>query len=234
MSPGESGFKVLEHKLGYRFTDKGLLMEALTHKSYHYENRDSSEGFNERLEFLGDSVLGLSVAGELFGRLESFDESMMSKLKSYLVKGEVLSDVALGLGLGDYLRLGRGEEDSGGRTKRSLLANAMEAIIGAVYAESGYDEARALVLRLFRGRLDEAIETDLYKDYKSELQEASQEIHCVLPVYRVVEEEGPEHEKTFLVEVHVGGRLLGTGKGLNKKEAQQSAAREALGLIRGS
>jgi len=223
--------KALEHRLGYTFNDKGLLMEALTHKSHHYENMDSSGGYNERLEFLGDSVLGLSIAGELFNMPDVFDESMMSKVKSYIVKGEVISEVAIGLGIGDYLKLGRGEEDSGGRAKRSLLANVIEAVIGAVYAEAGYEEARQLVLRLFGHRLREAIESGLYKDYKSELQEASQEIYSRLPEYRVVEEAGPEHEKTFHVEVHVNGSLLGTGNGPNKKEAQQSAAKEALARI---
>lgn len=232
MISGSHVIKALERKLGYDFKDKGLLLEALTHKSYHYEHRELSNGYNERLEFLGDSVLGLSVASELFARPEGFDEAMMSKVKSYLVKGEVLSEVAIELGLGQFLLLGKGEEDSGGRGKRSLLANVVEAIIGAVHADSGFDEARLLVHRLFGQRLMLAIEEGLYKDFKSDLQEASQEIYSILPEYKVAEEEGPEHEKSFLVEVYIRGELYGSGRGGNKKEAQQAAARVALGRLR--
>ena len=226
------GLQALERKLGYTFRDKALLVKALTHKSFHFENAGSSAGYNERLEFLGDSVLGLSIAGELFMRADRYDESMMSKIKSYVVKGEVISEVALGLGLGEYLRLGKGEQDTGGRRKRSVLANATEALIGAVYAEAGFEEARALVLRLFGATLEDAIGSDLYKDYKSELQEICQERFSVLPVYSVAEEEGPEHEKTFNVEVHISGELFGLGKGANKKEAQQAAATEAIRKLR--
>jgi ribonuclease-3 len=226
--PEADALELLEKKLCYEFTDRGLLMEALTHKSFHFENKGKSGGFNERLEFLGDSVLGLAVAGELFSMPGVLDESVMSMIKSYVVSGEVISEVALGLGLGDFLLLGKGEDDSGGRQKRSVLANAMEAVIGAVYADAGYKEARSLVLRLFGRKIEGAMESDIYKDFKSELQEVSQEIFSELPEYRVAEEEGPEHEKTFSVEVLIRGKLYGSGKGTNKKEAQQAAAREAL------
>ena len=231
-APGTGAMDLLEEKLGYTFTDKGLLTEALTHKSYHYENKGTSGGFNERLEFLGDSVLGLAVAGELFRMPGQFDESMMSKVKAHVVKGDMLWDVALELGLGEHLLLGKGEEESGGRQKRSVLANAMEAIIGAVYAEAGYAEARALVLRLFSDRITEALDSESYKDFKSELQELSQEKFFGLPEYRVTEEGGPEHEKTFSVDVLIRGQLYGSGKGANKKEAQQAAATEALRKLR--
>lgn len=224
----------LERGLGYTFKDRDLLMKALTHKSFHFEKPQHSIGYNERLEFLGDSVLGLAVAGELFTMAEKYDESMMSKVKSYVVKGEVISEVAHGLMLGDYLRLGKGENESGGRTKPSLLANATEAIIGAVYIEAGYAEARELVLRLFGERLTEAIASDIYKDFKSELQEISQEEFAMLPEYRVAEEEGPEHEKVFNVEVLIKGEVYGVGSGSRKKDAQQAAAREALKRLSGA
>ena len=220
--------KELERKLGYTFTDKGLLMEALTHKSYHYEHLPRSAGFNERLEFLGDSVLGLSIAGELFSMPEAFRESRMSKVKSHVVKGDELYEVALELGLGEYLMLGKGERESGGDKKRSLLANVTEALIGAVYVEAGFNEADALVLRLFKVRLRESIVSEVYKDFKSELQEMTQERYSLLPEYNVVSEAGPEHDKTFVVEVLIKGNLYGTGRGSTKKEAHQGAAKEAL------
>lgn len=232
MIPDSHAIEAIERRLGYDFKNKGLLLEALTHKSYYYEHKEISSGFNERLEFLGDSVLGLSVADELFGRSEGFDEAMMSKVKSYLVKGEVLSEVAIDLDIGQHLLLGKGEEESGGRSKRSLLANAVEAIIGAVHTDAGFENARQLVLRLLGQRLTMAIDEGLYKDFKSELQEASQEIYSILPDYRVAEEGGPEHEKSFLVEVYIRGDLFGSGRGRNKKEAQQAAARIALGRLR--
>lgn len=233
MTPGTPGIDELQRKLGYTFRDSGLLLKALTHKSYHFENIESSIGFNERLEFLGDSVIGLAVAGELFQRPERFDESQMSKIKSYVVKGEVISEVASDIGLGGYLLLGRGEEESGGRTKRSLLTNAMEAVIGAVYADSAFDDACALVLGLFASRILAAVESGQFNDYKSELQEECQERFSVLPEYRVAGEKGLEHDKTFSVEVLINGEVFGTGTGGSKKMAQQLAARSALASIRG-
>ena len=159
---------------------------------------------------------------------ESFKESRMSKVKSHIVKGDELYEVALELGFGEYLMLGKGELVSGGRQKRSLLANVTEALIGAVYVEAGFDEADALVLRLFKERLREAIVSEGYNDFKSELQEATQERFSMLPEYTVVSEAGPEHEKTFVVEVVINGSLYGRGQGGSKKEAHQAAAKEAL------
>ena len=218
----------LERDLGYSFKNKELPVEALTHKSFHHENPGKVKSYNERLEFIGDSVFGLVIVEYLFRFNDEFTESDMSKIKSYIVKGAVLSEVAEGLGLGSYLRLGRGEEDTGGRQKRSLLANAMEAVFGAVYLDSGYETAREVILGLFKDRIRSVISSGQYHDYKTELQEKSQMLYGVLPEYRIARQEGEEHRKTFTVDVFINGRALGRGAGKNKKEAQTAAAKEAL------
>lgn len=218
----------LERDLGYSFRNRDLLLEALTHRSYHHENPDRVLFYNERLEFIGDSVLGLVVVEYLFNYSGEFTESEMSKIKSYLVRGSLLSEVAAGIYLGDYLRLGRGEDETGGRAKKSLLANAMEAVFGAVYLDAGYEGARKTVLRLFEGRVLEAIRSGQYHSYKTELQEESQMRFGVLPEYRIVSQEGEEHRKTFTIEVFIAGKSFGKGTGKNKKEAQTAAAKEAM------
>jgi ribonuclease-3 len=218
----------LERALGYSFRNRDLLPEALTHRSYHHENPHRVLSYNERLEFIGDSVVGLVVVEYLFNYDREFTESEMSKLKSYLVRGSLLSEVASGISLGDYLRLGRGEDETGGRTKKSLLANAMEAVFGAVYVDAGYQEARKAVLGLLEGRILEAIRSGQYHSYKTELQEESQLRFGVLPEYRIVSTEGEEHRKTFTAEVFISGKRFGSGAGKNKKEAQTAAAKEAL------
>lgn len=218
----------LERDLNYAFRSSGVLLEALTHRSFHHENPNAAASYNERLEFIGDSVLGLVVVEYLFNYSREFTESEMSKIKSYIVRGSLLSEIAVQIGLGEYLRLGRGEEDTGGRYKRSILANAMEAVFGAVYLDGGYETARETILRLFRERIHSAISSGQYHDYKTELQEESQMRFGVLPEYRIVRQEGEEHKKTFTVEVFIDGKKYGGGVGRNKKEAQTSAAKEAM------
>lgn len=218
----------LERKTGYRFRDRGLLFEALTHKSYHHEHPEDAPAHNERLEFLGDSVLGLSVVDFLFSLKEQFDEATMSKIKSYVVKKAVLSELAVEAGLGGYLKVGKGEEDTGGRKKMSILADAMEALIGAVYRDGGFEASRDFVVGLLGSRIEKAVLSRNYHDYKTELQEKGQMKFGVLPEYRLVSEEGREHQKLFTVEVFVSDRRWGTGSGGSKKEAQQRAAKEAL------
>lgn len=222
----------LEKAIGYRFRNKGLLIECLTHKSFHHENPEAAPTHNERLEFLGDSVLGLMVVEYLFDSEGRLKESVMSKIKSYIVKSAVLSEVAKGISLGSYLRLGRGEEETGGRHKVSILSDAMEAVIGAVYIDGGFQEARHLIQRLFKDRLDTAIKSGEFHDYKSELQEECQLRVGVLPEYRLVGEEGQEHKKIFTVEVFVSGKRCGQGRGKSKKEAQTLAAKNALTSLR--
>ncbi len=224
--------ETLEKDLGHAFKDRGLLREALTHRSYHHENPDQAPLYNERLEFIGDSVLGLVVVEYLFRYNEDFSESEMSQIKSYSVRGSLLSEVAVAIALGRYIRLGRGEEETGGRAKESILANAMEAVFGAVYLDGGYEAARDCILRLLRNRILTVISSGQYHDFKTELQEESQMRFGVLPEYRIVGREGEEHRRTFTAEVFVAGKRYGSGAGKNKKEAQTAAAKEALEKLR--
>jgi len=235
-SPGGHGapgleLSALEEAIGYRFRDHALLLEALTHKSYHYEHPEVAPVHNERLEFLGDSVLGLSVASYLYQLEGGRTEAVMSKIKSYVVKRGVLSETGDAIGLGSYLRIGKGEEGTGGRKKSSIVADAFEAVLGAIYLEAGYGTAREVVLRLLAEKLSRAVDTGNYHDFKADLQEHCQTRYGILPEYRVTAQEGLDHEKTFTVEVYVNGEPWGTGTGRNKKEAQQAAARDAMGKL---
>jgi len=218
----------LERHFGYLFENKKLLTEALTHRSFYYEHPDTSTTHNERLEFLGDSVLGFVIVEYLFLSDKNLPESAMAKIKSYLVKESVLSEIADSLFLGDYLRLGKGEEATGGRKKKSLLSDAIEAVLGAIYLEGGYQKAREVVLGLFRERIDTIMHSAVLSDYKTELQERTQLLFSTLPEYRVIKQEGEEHKKVFTIEVYIDGKMLGRGTGRSKKEAQTLAAREAL------
>lgn len=218
----------LEESLGYSFKNKDILAEALTHRSYCHEHPDRTDCYNERLEFLGDSVLGLSIVEALFVYDSKLTESTMAKTKSYLVKEAVLSEIAGSISLGRYLRLGKGEESTGGRKKRSLLADALEAVFGAVYIDGGYDRARKLIQRLFREKIVAIMNSGEFQDFKTTLQEKTQLLYGMVPEYVMIKEEGEEHKKVFTVEVLVMGEKLGTGVGKNKKEAETLAAREAL------
>lgn len=214
----------LQSRLGVRFRDASHLRNALVHESY--VNEYPHESSNERLEFLGDAVLGL-VAGEmLYERFPLLREGELTRMKSALVNTLSLAGHARNLGLGNALLLGRGEEASGGRERPSLLADALEALVGALYVDSGYTVARGFVSLLFTDLLEGL--PDLNKDFKSLLQQETQKHFKALPIYRVVHEEGPSHAKTFSVEVHFGDEVLGRGTGSSKKEAQQQAAQEAL------
>jgi len=224
----------LEALLGYSFRDRGLLVEALTHTSFQYENSGSQDAHYERLEFLGDSVLGMVIAEALFLRDDSLTEAGMSKVKSFLVNKSMLYDIAAGINLGGYIRLGRGEESTGGRHKRSILSDTIEAVFGAVYLDSDYGKARELILRLYASKIDEAISGREGYDFKSELQERTQAKYGALPEYRIIRQEGEEHKKVFTVEVFINDSSFGTGSGKSKKEAQVNAAREALDRISGA
>lgn len=221
----------LERHLGYIFENKELLTEALTHRSFYYENPDKSTTHNERLEFLGDSVLGFVIVEYLFLSDKNLTESAMAKVKSYLVKESVLSEIAGSLSLGKYLRLGKGEEATGGRTKKSLLSDAIESVLGAIYLEGGYQKAREVVLRLFREKIDTIMHSAVFSDFKTELQEKTQLLFGTLPEYRVIKQEGEEHKKVFTIEVYIDGKKFGKGTGRSKKEAQTFAAKEALSRL---
>lgn len=224
--------EILEKNLGYSFKNRDLLIEALTHKSFFHENPEMARSFNERLEFLGDAVLGCVMAAYLFNHPSLFPESIMSKIKSFMVKGVILYDVAQRLDLGAFIRLGKGEEETGGRQKRSILANAMEAVLGAIFIDGGYDKVAEVIQGLFKERLDYVIASGQYHDYKTELQEITQTLYGLLPEYRIVSQRGEEHRKVFTIEVIINGKQMGLGIGKSKKDAQMMAACEAIRKLR--
>jgi ribonuclease-3 len=224
----------LEKRFSYIFKNRKLLTEALTHRSFYHENPDKSIAHNERLEFLGDSVLGFVIVEYLFSSDKEFTESVMAKIKSYLVKESILSEIADSISLGKYLKLGKGEEATGGRAKKSILADTIEALLGAVYLDGGYKKVKAVVLKLFRKEIDTLMDSTRFYDFKTELQEETQLLFGVLPEYRVVKQEGEEHEKVFTIEVFIEGKKFGKGSGKSKKEAQTLAAREALSQLSSS
>lgn len=218
--------------LKYRFTDDNLLEEALTHKSYVNERREPGRTHNERLEFLGDAVLSLIISDYLARRYPHLSEGALSKLKAQLVSETPLANAARRLDLGRYLRLGRGEERSKGRDKTSLLADALEAVIAAVYLDGGFEVSRDFTVDLLADelhQLDAVHEQPGGDDYKTRLQEWCQKRYEVLPQYLVVRETGPDHQKIFEVEVQVNQKVVGVGRGNSKKEAEQEAAQHALG-----
>lgn len=221
-------FASLQDILGIAFSDLSILQQALVHRSYLNENPDFPLPSNERLEFLGDSVLGFVIAEKLYRDFPHLSEGGMTKLRVSLVRRETLAHLASSLGLGDHLFMGHGEEASGGRTKQSILAGAFEAVVGAISMDQGFIAARDFVLRLLDGEIGRAIEKRLTADYKSRLQEIVQARHHVSPVYRTIMEEGPDHAKEFTVEVIVGGSVIGRGHGKSKRVAEREAARDAL------
>lgn len=214
----------LERALGYPFGDRDPLVRALSHRSYCSEHPDRRS--NERLEFLGDSVLGLVVTDHIFSEYPELPEGELAKVRAVIVSATTLADVASGLDLGDYLYLGRGEEQSGGREKSSILADAMEAVIGAVYIDGGWEPARDLVLTLLGERIAEGAKGPGIHDYKTRLQELAAQTLDVVPRY-VVESEGPDHAKEFRATVYLLGEARGVGEGTSKKQAEQIAAAEA-------
>ncbi len=220
----------LEEALGYLFENPGLLDQALTHKSYANEQGRGVRD-NERLEFLGDAVLDLVVSHLLFDLRPRLSEGKMSKVRAFLVSETSLAEVARSFSLGEYLRLGKGEEQTGGRTKPSILSGALEALIAAIYLDGGFDLALEFVDAVFRPLLEMEGPSGLDRDYKTRLQEHCQGRYGSAPNYRLVGEWGPDHDKTFEVEIRLGNRVLGKGRGRSKKEAEQRAAQDALALL---
>lgn len=217
----------LQEKLSYSFRNPELLSTALTHRSYVNENPQSGGEDNERLEFLGDAVLGLCVSDLLMKKHADFDEGTLSKIRSALVNEKPLAKLASQLGLGDCLLLGRGEDHSGGRAKESLLANALEAVIAAIYLDSSFSKTKTLMKRLMKPLMkDEAIAAQAL-DYKTALQEICQKKYKTAPVYTLLAESGPDHEKIFEMEVVIGEDIRQIGRGKSKKEAQKQAAQKA-------
>jgi ribonuclease-3 len=222
---------VLQQTLWVWFNQPSLLEQALIHSSYINENPDFAPTSNERLEFLGDAILGFIVAEELYQRFPQLSEGEMTKLRSSLVRRDTLSRIAKNISLGDYLYLGRGEEASGGRRKPANLAGALEAVIAAIFLDQGLAAVRDFVLRSVNQELNKLLTRGVEVDYKSQLQELIQARQQQTPSYRVIETGGPDHDKTFTVEVRVGDTVLGRGSGKSKKEAEAEAARSALAQL---
>ena len=230
MTDPDPAYDLLEAKLGYHFRDPHLLEAALTHKSHLNENPAPGRELNERLEFLGDAVLGLTVSHLLMENQPVRSEGELSKKRAAIVNGQGLAHVAQEIGLGDWLFLGKGEEQTGGRHKPSLLADACEAVMAAVYLDGGYDCALRVARQLFQHRLREVNESSP-TDYKTRLQECAQaRLHCA-PRYAVTSESGADHEKLFEVAIALNGREYARGQGKSKKEAEQRAAATALDLL---
>lgn len=221
----------LQDIVGVTFNDASLLQQALVHGSYLHENPDFSIPSNERLEFLGDSVLGFIIAEKLYNDFPDLAEGGMTKLRAALVRKEMLAGLASAMGLGDYLYMGCGEEGSGGRSKQSILASALESLIGAIHTDQGLGACRSFVLRLFDSEMGDAIDERLAVDYKSALQETVQARHRTAPTYRIIKAVGPDHAKEFTVEVSVNGTVIGSGSGSSKRQAEREAARVALQTI---
>jgi len=219
---------ILQERLGVGELEASLGLAALTHKSYCNEHRDEHVMDNERLEFLGDAVVDLVVSHRLMERFPGADEGELSKLRALIVNEEALARIARELRVGELLRMGRGEELTGGREKSSVLADSLEAVIAAVYLTQGLPGAMVLVDRHFADALNGVAEGRSGDDYKTRLQELMQSQGRLPPRYRVVAEDGPDHAKTFEVEVSVGGEVFGRASGRNKKEAEQAAARKTL------
>jgi ribonuclease-3 len=215
----------LEAGLGHRFQRPGQLKVAITHRSLGEPEQ------NETLEFLGDAVLSLAISDLLMREFPDAQEGDLSKWRAGLVNAEELARKARRIDLGRWLRLGKGEERSGGRDKEKILASAYEALLGAVYLDAGYEVARRVVEAHFAGDLHREVETPGHRDYKTRLQELTQRLYRETPLYTLTGEHGPDHEKEFVVDLSVGGRVVGRGAGRSKKLAEQAAAMEALAAL---
>ena len=224
----KAGLDRLQESLQYRFRDQRLLDTALTHRSFVNENPSPARPDNERLEFLGDAVLELCVSDMLMRQFPDHAEGRLSQLRASIVNEQPLAELAKSFGIGDCMLLGRGEESSGGRSKASLLANALEAILAAIYLDSGFGEVSGFIQGLFAPLIREEGQPFVYRDYKTTLQQLAQNRFREIPRYTLIREYGPDHDKTFEIELSVADRITSTGTGKNKKEAEQRAAEKAL------
>lgn len=221
-------FKDFEKRISYTFNDISLLDNALTHRSYVNENQKLLCKDNERLEFLGDAVLELCISDILMKNFPDYTEGQLSKLRASLVNEQALSELAKIFHLGDFILLGKGEESSGGRNKRSILSNTFEALMAAIYLDSGYEKTYRLVTNLFQALIENGFDQTIYGDYKTYVQEISQNRFKVIPEYVLINQYGPDHDKIFQTELVIPGILKTTGTGKNKKDAEQQAAKKAL------
>ncbi len=220
--------KEIEKILGINFKDKGILNTAFIHKSFINEHKNEGLSHNERLEFLGDAVLELVSTRHLFEKYPDQDEGKMTTFRSALVQGKHLAEVAKELSLGQFLLLSHGEEKSGGREKNYILANLVEAVIGAVYLDQGYEKAEKFIQKNILAHLDQIIAEGQHIDAKSKFQEIAQEKENTTPHYKLIEEAGPDHDKVFTMGVFIGDKLIAEGKGSSKQKAEISSAENAL------
>ncbi len=218
----------LEKTIGIEFSNKSMLDLAFVHKSYINEHKTRKIEYNERIEFLGDAVLELVVTDFLYKTFPEQQEGVLTNWRSALVQGKHLAEIALELNLGVYLYLSRGEEHSGGRKKNYILANTLEALIGAIYLDKGYEIAHHFIHTFILKRLENILAKGLHIDAKSRFQEFSQDLLGVTPEYRVISEEGPDHNKCFTMGAYIGEELIAEGKGSSKQKAEQEAATEGL------
>ena len=217
-----------ETKLGYSFKDKRLLETAFTHRSYLNENKAVGREHNERLEFLGDAVLELVVTEFLYAKYPDKPEGDLTSYRAALGNTVSIADAATKLGMNEYLMLSRGEAKDTGRARLIILANAFEALIGALYLDSGYETAKKFIADQLFHKTEEVVEKRLWQDAKSKLQEIAQEKNGITPTYQVMSQAGPDHDKTFLVGAFIGQEKVATGEGRSKQEAEQDAAQKAL------
>lgn len=215
-------------QLGYGFSDWSLLKNALTHSSFINESKQQYKYNNERLEFLGDAFFDAIISEYLYNRLSEVEEGELTKTRAIIVCERSLAQCGQRLGIGEYLRLGKGEEHTGGRKRQSIIADAMEAVIGAIFLDGGWEAARSFVLNSFSNTIEAALNGTLYSDYKTEFQERMQAMGENTIHYLVEKESGPDHDKTFYVLLTVGDQPAGRGSGRSKKEAEQNAAKAAL------
>lgn len=225
--------KEYQKVIGYTFKDLELLNRALIHTSYANENNLPHFKSNQRLEFLGDAVLDLIISEFIYKEYPDFPEGELTKIRANVVCESTLVKIALQLGLGNYIFLGRGEESTGGKERPSILADALEALIGAIYLDGGLQEVRAFIMRQFYDEVVDTAEKQNYRDYKTALQELIQKDYGDRLYYEVISESGPDHDKVFTVQVKLKNNILGRGTGKSKKEAEQIAAKAALEELKG-
>ena len=221
-------FKSFEKKIEYKFKDKELLEQAFTHRSYLNENRQPGRLHNERLEFLGDAVLELAVTEFLFAKYPDKTEGELTAVRAALVNTTSISLAATNLGMNEYLLLSRGEAKDTGRARQIILANAFEALIGAIHLDTGYDSAKRFIADQLFNRADEIVEKRLWQDAKSRFQEVAQEKTSITPAYQMLQQTGPDHDKRFVVGVFLGTEKIAQGEGRSKQDAEQAAAEKAL------
>jgi ribonuclease-3 len=218
----------LEKSLGFEFKDKNLLVNALTHRSYLNEIPTFPLPHNERMEFLGDAVLELIISRYLYNKYPERPEGELTSFRSAIVKTKSLADASIELGYSDYILMSSGEENTGGRTREHILANTFEAVLGAIYLDQGFEAAEEFLQKVLLPKMEDIVRLRLDIDNKSKFQEVVQEILKVTPEYKLVEENGPDHDKTFTMGVFVNEKEMGRGAGRSKQEAEQNAATEAL------